>query len=84
MRSAASNTSAKCAKGWGTGEDLLHSLANPDRPDREEVEDDVCESASDRSDARDTDDDDMWNMKPLGRDKLSTPYLQMPRMQWMF
>eukprot|EP00973_Karenia_brevis_P020383 2798491-Karenia_brevis.AAC.1 len=67
MRSAASNTFAKCEKVWDTGEELLHSLAHEDRPDREEVEDDVCASASDKSDAGDTDDDDKWNMKPLAR-----------------
>eukprot|EP00973_Karenia_brevis_P092532 12412868-Karenia_brevis.AAC.1 len=41
MQSAASNTVAKRAKRVGAGEEFLHSLANEDRPDREEVEDDI-------------------------------------------
>eukprot|EP00973_Karenia_brevis_P070093 9743784-Karenia_brevis.AAC.1 len=66
-----------------SGEEFLHSPANAAKSEREEVEDGVSQSASDRSDAADTDDDDMWSMKPVARDKLSACYSQMPRMHWI-
>eukprot|EP00973_Karenia_brevis_P039400 5440156-Karenia_brevis.AAC.1 len=83
MQSAAGNSFARRGKGCDTGEALLNSLANEDCPDKEEVEDDIGESASDRPDAKDTDDYDMWTMKPLARDRLFASYLQMPHMQWV-
>eukprot|EP00973_Karenia_brevis_P054359 7552058-Karenia_brevis.AAC.1 len=58
-RSASGDTSGHRKKTWDNGKEFLRSLTNEDHPDRDKVEEEACEAASERPDARGSDDDDM-------------------------